>query len=76
MLDLSNRNKALSPSIWAVSRDAAKPDIIGVSFSQTCHSQRVGIRAVIFTSSKRDRALTIQSICAVDRPVSSPEILP
>jgi hypothetical protein len=73
IFDLSNRNKALSPSIWADSRDVAKPDIIGASLSQTCHSHRRGIRAVTFTSSKRNPGiLAIPWICAATGPFSSP----
>jgi len=75
MFDLSNRNRALSPSIWADSRDVSWPDIIKVSLSQTCHSHRPGFRAVSFTSSSRDRgAFAIPGICARNRSFATPEL--
>jgi hypothetical protein len=75
MLDLSNRNRALSPSICADSRDVSWPDIISFSLSQTCHSHCSGFRAVSFTSSRRDRgAFAIQRICAPASQFSSPEL--
>ena len=75
IFDLSNRNSALSPSTWAVSRDVAWPDIIRASLSQTCHSHRVGFTAVSFTSSRCERgAFAIQRICAPPVPFSSPEV--
>ena len=38
----SNMNKALSPWIWAVSRDVSKPDMISMPCSEISHFQSVG----------------------------------
>src|SRR3954470_3161270 len=51
----SKKNRLPSASIWAVSRDVSKPDIITASPSQTCHSHHSGLRAITFTSSRRGR---------------------
>ena len=68
----SKTNRALSPIIWAVSRELSKPITIGVSPSQTCHSHRSGLRGITLTSSRRG-LLDILRICAPACPFSSPE---
>jgi hypothetical protein len=69
----SKTNRALSPIIWAVSRELSKPITSAVSPSQTCHSHRSGLRGITLTSSRRG-LLDILRICARACPFSSQEL--
>src|SRR5512140_685246 len=72
----SKANRALLPSICAVSRDAAKPCDTSRLLSEIVHFQRVGSRAVTSTSSRR--ALEPSAIlhsCASPRLITRPPVV-
>lgn len=56
-------NKAVSPSIWAVSRLVAYPWATSISDSEICHLQSDGSKGVTETSSRRTVG-AISTICA------------